>query len=107
MAAACILVMNLDRDVYQHYTDPMCGHINVGFGSDISISELADFIKATVGFEGELVFDATKPDGSPRKLMDSSLLNALGWTPEIGLREGLERAYEDFQKQINSNSQGR
>lgn len=106
MAAACISVMNLDREMYQQHTDPMCSHINVGFGSDISIAELADAIKATVGFEGELVFDATKPDGSPRKLMDSSLLNTLGWTSKIGLQEGLKRAYEDFQNQINSKSQG-
>jgi GDP-L-fucose synthase len=106
MAEACISVMNLDRDTYRQHTEPMLSHINVGFGSDTSIAELAHIIKATVGYEGELAFDATRPDGSPRKLMDSSRLNALGWTAKIGLQEGLKRAYEDFLNQINSKSQG-
>ena len=71
-------------------------HVNVGFGSDCSIADLARLIADVVGFEGDLRFDATKPDGTPRKLMDSSRLAALGWRPRISLRDGLARTYRDF-----------
>jgi len=96
MARACVHVMNLDKTTYDQHTEPMCSHINVGSGSDLMIKELAQTIKEVVGYEGAIDFDATKPDGSPRKLMDSERLNSLGWQPETGLTEGLERAYEDF-----------
>ena len=71
-------------------------HINVGSGSEVSIRDLAEMIARVVGFEGALVWDASKPDGTPRKLMDSSRLAALGWTAQIGLEEGLRRTYADF-----------
>lgn len=80
----------------------MPGPINVGTGSDLSISELADLIADVVGFEGELVYDRSKPDGTPRKLMDVSLLEGLGWRPKIGLREGIEDAYEWFRDHIET-----
>ena len=70
--------------------------INIGCGEDVTIRELAEMVKATVGFEGGLAFDPSKPDGTPRKLMDSSRMTTLGWKPRIGLREGLQDAYEDF-----------
>lgn len=71
-------------------------HINVGYGDDLEIGELAKLVAEAVGFRGGIVFDTTKPDGTPRKLMDSAKLRALGWTPSITLREGLKRAYEAF-----------
>jgi len=98
MAAASVHVMNLDKAVYEAQTSPMLSHINVGCGDDLTIRELAETIADVVGYEGEITFDITKPDGTPRKLMDSSRLRSLGWTPEITLREGLRVAYEDFVK---------
>ncbi|NBW02084.1 MAG: GDP-L-fucose synthase, partial [Betaproteobacteria bacterium] len=98
MAAASIHVMNLDSSLYASVTQPMLSHINVGYGSDISIRELAEAIAKTVDYRGQIVFDASKPDGTPQKLMDSSRLNALGWRANIDLEEGLKMAYQDFLK---------
>lgn len=98
MAAASVHVMNLNREIYQRQTKPMLSHINVGFGDDITIQELANTIAKVVGYKGLIEFDTSKPDGSPRKLMDSSQLKALGWRPEFSLIEGLDLAYDDFQK---------
>jgi GDP-L-fucose synthase len=96
MAAACLHVMDLDRDVYEAHTNPQQGHINVGFGSDLSIAELAATVKTVAGFAGAVEYDTSKPDGAPRKLMDSSLLLQLGWKPQVDLRQGLEQAYREF-----------
>jgi GDP-L-fucose synthase len=96
MAAASVYVMNLDSATYGANTQPMLSHINVGTGIDCTIRELAETIKSVVGFEGELVFDSSKPDGTPRKLMDVSRLKALGWKPSIDLEEGLRRTYQWF-----------
>ncbi|GAB4203196.1 MAG: GDP-L-fucose synthase [Tibeticola sp.] len=96
MAAACLHVLALPEAVYTAATRPQQGHLNVGSGSDVTIAELAQAIARVVGFEGELVFETTRPDGAPRKLMDSSRLRALGWAPRIGLEEGLRHAYQDF-----------
>lgn len=96
MAAACLHVLALPEAVYTAATRPQQGHLNVGSGSDITIAELAQTIARVVGFEGERVFDPTRPDGAPRKLMDSSRLRALGWAPRIGLEQGLRHAYQDF-----------
>jgi GDP-L-fucose synthase len=96
MAAASIHVMNLDSDLYKQHTQPMLSHINVGYGSDVSIAELAVVIGQTVGYKGRITYDSSKPDGPPRKLMDSSRLNALGWQAHITLKEGLISAYKDF-----------
>lgn len=96
MAAACVHVMNLPKMLYEQHTQPMLSHINVGSGYDVSICELAQAIGRTVGYTGEISFDASKPDGAPRKLMDSSRLNALGWQAQMELNKGLESAYQDF-----------
>lgn len=96
IASACIHVMNLDKELYSQHTQPMHSHINVGCGYDLTIRKLAAVIAKTVGFTGEIVFDTAKPDGVPRKLMDSSHLNALGWHAKIELQEGLKKAYADF-----------
>lgn len=96
MAAACVHVMNLGNSVYERHTQLMQSHINVGCGHDITIRELAELIGKTVGYQGKIAFDSSKPDGTPRKLMDSSRINILGWQAKIGLKEGLERAYADF-----------
>jgi len=103
MAAASIHVMNLDADTYQSETQPMLSHINVGCGSDITIRELAKTIGDVIGYQGNIEFDSAKPDGTPRKLMDSSRLNKLGWQPKIELEQGLTLAYEDFLKQKATN----
>jgi GDP-L-fucose synthase len=96
MAAASVYVMNLDSATYGANTQPMLSHINVGTGIDCTIRELAETIKSVVGFEGELVFDSSKPDGTPRKLMDVSRLKALGWQASISLEEGLRKTYQWF-----------
>jgi len=74
----------------------MLSHVNVGYGSDVSIAKLAVLIGKTVGYKGRITYDSSKPDGTPRKLMDSSRLNALGWQAQITLKEGLVSAYQDF-----------
>lgn len=96
MAAACCHVMNLDDAIYKQHTQDMLSHINVGSGHDLSIAELAETIRDVVGYKGELEFDTSKPDGTPRKLMDSSRLNKLGWQAQINLKDGLTRTYQDF-----------
>ena len=96
MAAASLHVMQLPKSIYDEHTRPMQSHINVGSGSDVTISELAHHIARTVGYMGQIRFDASKPDGAPRKWMDSSRLNALAWKPQIVLLQGLATAYHDF-----------
>ena len=93
MAAACVHVMELDEAVLRDHTRPMLSHINVGTGEDCTIRELAETVARVTGFAGRLVFDVDKPDGAPRKLLDVSRLEALGWQPQIGLEEGLRDAY--------------
>jgi GDP-L-fucose synthase len=88
LAEACLFLM-------QHYNEP--GHINIGTGSDVTIAELAHIIKQVTGFEGELVFNADKPDGTPRKLMDSSKIYALGWHAKIDLQNGIEKVHKEVQ----------
>ena len=96
MAAASVYVMELDSGTYAAQTQPMLSQINVGFGSDLSISQLAHGVAQVVGYQGEITFDSTKPDGAPRKLLDSSRLKSLGWSPKVGLDAGLTLAYADF-----------
>lgn len=96
MAAASCFVMRLPKATYDAETTPMRGHLNVGFGSDITILELAKQVAQTVGFAGEIVLDPQKPDGAPRKLMESQRLMRLGWHPRVNLAEGLHLAYNDF-----------
>ena len=96
MAAASVHVMNLDKSIYEAHTHPMQSHLNVGFGDDVTISELAISVSKAVGYSGEIKFDVSKPDGTPRKLMDSQRLNALGWKAKVDLKNGLKKAYADF-----------
>lgn len=104
MAAASMCVMNLPKATYVQQTQSVLSHINVGCGSDITIRELAETIARVTGYRGSIVFDPNKPDGTPRKLMDSSRLKALGWEPRVGLEAGLEKAYEDFLKKHTAQS---
>ncbi len=101
MAAASVHVMNLDDATYQANTQPMLSHINVGTGQDCTIRELAETIARVTEFNGRLSFDASKPDGTPRKLMDVSRLESLGWKASIGLEEGLRDAYQWFVSNID------
>jgi GDP-L-fucose synthase len=96
MAAASVHVMNLPKAIYSQHTQPMLSHINVGCGVDVTILQLAEAVARTVGYTGLIHTDPAKPDGAPRKLMDSSCLNALGWHAKVGLDMGLKAAYEDF-----------
>ena len=96
MAEASLFVHNLDRNVLLKNTRPMMSHINVGTGADVTIKALSETIKDVVGFCGALVFDQTKPDGTPRKLMDVRLLSNLGWNASVSLKSGIESSYADF-----------
>jgi GDP-L-fucose synthase len=96
MAAASIHVMNLDKNIYEKHTEPMLSHINVGFGSDVTIKDLAKIISEVVGYHGVVDFDLTKPDGTAKKLMDSGRLNGLGWKAQVNLKDGLFLAYQDY-----------
>lgn len=102
MAAACLHVMNLDRQIYQAHTQPMLSHINVGTGEDCTIRELAETMARVTGFEGKLTFDSSKPDGTPRKLMDVSRLKSLGWLASTGLEEGLSQTYSWFLEHVET-----
>ena len=102
LAEACIHVMDLSKAEIDEVTEPMCSHINVGTGVDVTIRELAETIRDVVGFEGELVFDTTKPDGTPRKLLDVSKLRGLGWQAKISLQSGLTSTYAWFLANQNS-----
>jgi GDP-L-fucose synthase len=98
MATASVFVMDLDKATYDSQTGPMQSHINVGFGSDVTIAELSKAVSDAVGYQGKISYDSSKPDGSPRKWIDSGRLNRLGWSPKINLETGLVRAYQDFCK---------
>ena len=101
MADASVFVMNLDRSSYDNNVKPMESHINVGFGADISILELAKLVAKVVGFQGDIVSDSSRLDGAPRKWIDSSRLNLLGWTPQISLEQGLIKTYTNFLSEKN------
>jgi len=96
MAAASVHVMSLDRAAYRAHTSDTLSHINVGFGSDITIAELARAVARAVGYAGQITFDTSKPDGTPRKWMSSERVRSLGWRPTVSLDEGLRLAYRDF-----------
>ncbi len=102
MAQACIHVMNLDKSLLDTHINPTCSHINIGTGEDVSIKELAKAIAATVGYEGELVFDTSKPDGTPRKLLDVTLLKNMGWSYDISLQDGLKQTYDWYMKNVEN-----
>ena len=94
MVEASLFVLELDKETYKANTKPMLSHINVGTGLDVTIREMAETMKAVVGFEGALTFDTSKPDGAPRKLIDISRLSNLGWNYSINLEDGLRKTYK-------------
>ena len=96
MAGACLHVMNLPEEVYGEHVLPMSSHINVGTGKDCTIRELANTIARAVGYRGDILWDTSKPDGTPRKLLDVDLLKRLGWQYSVELDEGIERTYQWF-----------
>jgi GDP-L-fucose synthase len=98
MAAASVFVMELAKETYDQHTQPMQSHINVGFGADVTIADLAKAVAKATGYAGKIGFDTSKPDGTPRKWMDSSRLNRLGWQANVDLETGLKQAYADFLK---------
>lgn len=100
MAAASVFVMNLEKNIYDQQVEPMQIHINVGFGGDVTIEELTKLIAKVVGYEGVIVFDVTKPDGAPRKWMNSSRLSKLGWSASTDLDAGLKATYQAFLRSI-------
>ena len=102
MAKAAIFIMNLDEKIYSKQIDPMSSHINVGTGEDCSIKELTEIISSVVGFNGEIKWDPSKPDGSPRKLLNVSRINKLGWKANIGLEQGLKETYGWFLENQNT-----
>jgi GDP-L-fucose synthase len=102
MARASHHIMNIDKKLYSSYCSSRCSHLNVGSGTDITIKELAKIIKKIVQYDGEIIFDSSKPDGNPRKFLNSDLVNNMGFKPKITLNDGLKKTYEYFIK-INGN----
>ena len=102
MATGSLHVLDLADDVYAAHTSPMLSHINIGTGTDLTIAELALEIAQATGFEGAIEFDPMKPDGTPRKLMDISRIQQLGWTPRIPLAEGLRSTYDWYLDHLTS-----
>lgn len=103
MASASIHIMNLEKAIYDEKVIPQLSHVNVGYGEDFTITDLASEIAKVVGFEGKIVHDRTKPDGAERKLMDSSLIRSLGWHPKYSLSKGLKLTYQYFKEHENHN----
>ena len=106
MAAASVFVMELSKNIYEQHTQPMQSHINVGFGDDVTIADLAKAVAKATGYAGKIGFDTSKPDGTPRKWMDSSRLNCLGWQATVDLETGLQKAYTDFLKTYSQTPAG-
>jgi GDP-L-fucose synthase len=100
MAAASVFIMQLDKATYINQTEPMQSHFNLGFGSDVTIAELALAVASATGYKGNINFDSTKPDGVPRKWMDSSRLTKLGYKAKVNLTDGLHAAYSDFLENV-------
>ena len=100
MAEASLFVLGLDKEIYETKTKPMLSHINIGSGKDITIKELAEIMREVIGFKGTLFFDSSKPDGTPRKLVDVSLISSMGWSYKTTLKEGLQKTYEWYLKNV-------
>ena len=96
-ADACILLMNISKEKYESITDDMLSQVNIGSGEEITIKSLVEILVEVIGFEGDINFDTSKPDGTPRKVMDISKISSLGWKPKYSLKEGIEKAYKWFQ----------
>ena len=100
MAAACLFVLDLDRSAYEQSTGPMLSHVNIGTGKDISIAALAEMLAKVTGFAGRIRYDRSRPDGTPRKLLDVSRLSALGWQSTIPLEDGIRQTYDWFLEHV-------
>ena len=98
LADACVFVMNIPRDEFWSKVEMRCSHVNVGYGEDVTIRELAGLIKQVVGFSGELEFDHSRPDGCPQKIMNSEAIISLGWSPKMRLEDGLDKVLKEFIK---------
>ena len=96
LAKACVHIMEISKENWDHKVSKNCSHVNIGSGNDISIKDLGYLISDVVGFDGEISFDLSKPDGTPKKLLDTSLINSLGWSQKIHMQEGLPMAFQDF-----------
>ena len=103
MVSASIQLMNVDKKIYEKYSKPRCSHINVGSGFELTIIELSEIIKKVVGYNGKIKFDKSKPDGSPRKLVDSYLINQIGFKPKVNLEHGIIKTYKNFLKGQSKN----
>ncbi len=106
LAEACVHLIGIARESYQSITKPMVSHVNIGFGKDVTIKELAELIQKTVGFEGDIVWDGSKPDGVPRKLLNVSKINQLGWKAQTTLERGLIKTYESMIGKNESTTNG-
>jgi GDP-L-fucose synthase len=102
MASACVHLMNLDKEIYNKNTVEMCSHVNAGSGEDLTIKELAQTLKKIINYNGEIKFDTSKPDGIFRKFIDSTLINKLGWQPNVSLEDGLTKTYKSFLDNFNN-----
>ncbi|MDB4158326.1 GDP-L-fucose synthase [Gammaproteobacteria bacterium] len=102
MAEASLFVLELDKTIYQTNTEPMLSHINVGTGIDVNIKDLAEIMKKVVGFNGTISFDPSKPDGAPRKLIDVSRLSNMGWKYKVNLKDGLNKTYKWYLKNVST-----
>jgi len=105
LASAAVFVMNIDKKDFEQITLPMQGHLNIGFGSDITIAQLAELMKEVMKYTGTIRFDSNKPDGAPKKLMDSTRIKELGWSPKVGIQAGIKLAYSDFLEHILPSSE--
>lgn len=101
LAQACVHVMAIERDAFNELIDPRCSHINVGSGEELSIKSLAELIAEVIGFHGEIKFDTSRPDGTPRKLLDSTKISSMGWKPQIGLSAGIAMTYQSYKSSLN------
>ena len=101
MAEAAVFVLNINKETYEKNTKAMLSHINIGTGVDVTTRELAETISEVVGFQGDLVFDETKPDGAPRKLIDVSRLSKMGWKYKTDLKLGLKLTYDWYLEELN------
>jgi len=106
LAEACVHLIGIARESYQSITKPMVSHVNIGFGKDVTIKELAELIQKTVGFEGDIVWDGSKPDGVPRKLLNVSKINQLGWKAQTTLERGLIKTYKSMIEKNESTTNG-
>ena len=107
MASAFVFVMSIDDDVYDKHTQATLSHINVGTGKDIKIIELAEIMKEVVGFKGKIIYQTNLPNGTPRKLLDVSRINVMGWKASIDLRKGIGLTYEWFKNNWPDSKHGR